>query len=254
MDANAYVGEAIAGLVYLIVGVRLFRLSRRTRQLPETLIAASFLLWTLSYALWDIPYLSVGEEDLVDPVYSYGSLVALGSGNVVFCFFIRAVFRPGDRWAGWLVAAIALSLFAGLAGTAWIGDWEGIRPLANPWYWLELFGSFAPSCWMCAEGIAHYRKTRRQLKLALCDPMACNRFLLWGIAGALWAILEGIVTASDLVYAYTGQWSEALGFAIGLFEIVPIALTWLIFFPPPAYRRWVARGAPSRAEGSPPAR
>jgi len=72
------------------------------------------------------------------------------------------------------------SFALGVAGAGWIGDWEGTNPLANPWYWLEFFGSFAPSIWMGAEGFAQYFKKRKQLKLGLCEPMVCNRFLLIG--------------------------------------------------------------------------
>jgi hypothetical protein len=253
MDATAYIGEAIAGLVYLFVGLRLFRLSRHTGHLPEALIAASFLLWMLSYAIWDIPYAFVESEELVPAVYSYGSLVALASGYVVFAFFIRAVFRPGARWAAWLVAVIAVINLAGLAGTAWQGDWEGTNPLANPWYWLDCLGTFVPLTWMGAEGLTHYVRARRRLKLGLCEPMTCNRFLLWGAAGSLWLILEAIVTASDLVYAFTGQWSALLGVGIALFEIVPVVIVWFVFFPPASYCRWVERGGSTGVEGALPA-
>jgi hypothetical protein len=252
MDANAYVGEVIAAFVYFFVGVRLYLLSRRTRQLPEILIAVSFLLWTLSYAIWDIPYAFVDSEELVPAVYSYGSLVALASGTIVFTFFIRAVFRPAARWAIGLVAAIAATNLAGVVGMAYMGDWEGVNPLANPWYWLEFFGGVAPSAWMGAEGLTKYFKTRRQLKLGLCDPMTCNRFLLWGIAGSLWVALEGVVTASDLVYAFTGQWSELLGLGMALFDVAPITIFWFVFFPPEFYCRWIeGSGSSGAEEGSP---
>jgi hypothetical protein len=253
LDTSAYVGEVICCFVYFFVGMRLYRLSRRTGHLPETLIAASFLFWTLCYAIWDIPYAFVDSEELVPAVYSYGSLIALVLGNVVFAFFIRAVFRPSERWAIWLVAAIIVSNLAGVVGMAFIGDWEGTNPLANPWYWLEFFGAVAPSTWMGAEGFAQYFKTRRRLKLGLCEPMVCSRFLLWGLAGSLWVILEVIVTASDLVHAFTGYWSELLGLGMAIFEIAPIAIVWFVFFPPAFYCRWVEGGGKSTDAVPPPA-
>jgi hypothetical protein len=253
MDTSAYVGEVISGFVYLFVGVRLYRLSRRTGHLPETLIAASFLLWTLAFAIWDIPYAFVDSEELVPAVYSYGSLIVGALGTVVFTFFIRAVFRPSARWAIWLVAAITVANLAGVVGMAYMGDWEGTNPLANPWYWLEYFGGVVPSGWMGAEGFAQYFKTRRRLKLGLCGPIACNRFLLWGLAGSLWVILESVVTASDFVYVFTGYWSELLGLGIALFEILPIVVVGFVFFPPAFYGRWVLGGGSTGAEGSPPA-
>ena len=84
-------GNAIACVVYLFVGVRLYRLSRRTGQLPEVLIAATFLLWAVAYLLYDIPYAIVLAEELVPPFCSYTSLILLGVGNAAFAFFIRSV-------------------------------------------------------------------------------------------------------------------------------------------------------------------
>ena len=238
-------GNAIAWMAYLYVGVRLYRLGRRTGQLPEFLIAATFLLWTLSYLFYDLPYAVVRMDELVPAVCSYGSLIALALGNAAFAFFIRAVFRPDARWATWLVAAIVIANLVGVAGAGWIGDWEGTNPLANPWYWLEFFGGIAPAAWMGAEGFAQYFKTRRRLKLGLCEPMVCNRFLLWGIAGVLWMILEVVSTANDFVNALTGQWSLLLDFGVALFEAVPVAVIWFVFFPPEFYCRWVEGGGKS---------
>ena len=251
MDTYAYIGEVICGFVYLFVGVRLFLLSRRTGRGPEALIAASFLLWMLSYAFWDIPYAFVDSEASVPAGYAYASLVAVALGNVVFAFFIRAVFRPEARWAVYLVAAVALSNLAGLTGMASMGDWEGGNPLANPGYWLEFFGSFASTAWMGVEGLAQYIKMRKQLKLGFCEPLTCNRFLLWGIAGSLWVMLEAITAASDLVYAFTGQWSEVLGLWTAFFDVAPIAIIWFVFFPPEFYCRWI-EGRAKRADASTP--
>jgi hypothetical protein len=249
LDTSAYLGEIIAALVYFVVGCRLYQLSRRTGQLPETLIAATFLVWTVSYALWDIPYVFYASWDLVPPAYLFGSLITTALGSVVFAFFIRAVFQPGVRWATWLVAAISVCNLTGVAGSAWIGDWEGVDALATPWYWLKWFGECAPSLWMAAEGFVHHLKARRRLKLGLCEPIICNRFLLWGIAGSLWVALDAITALNDLVYAFSGQLSALLGVGIAFFEIVPIVIVWFTFFPPAFYRRWVEGGRPTGGEG-----
>jgi len=242
-------GNAIACFAYLFAGVRLYRLSRRTRQAPESLIAACFLLWVLSYALYDIPYLLVRSDALVPAVCAYGSLIAVALGNLAFALFIRSVFRRGVRWATVLVVAVGISLAMGVVGSAWSGDWVGVNPLANPWYWPDAFGAFVPCAWMGAEGFAHYFKARRRLKLGFCEPMDCNRFMLWGIAGALWLVLEGVYTASDLFYSLTAQWSGLLILGVALFEVIPVAIIWFVFFPPDFYCRWVeGRGKPSPAQ------
>jgi hypothetical protein len=244
-------GNGIAWIVYLYVGVRLYGLSQRTGQLPEFLISACFVLWVISYLCYDIAYAITLSEHLIPDVCSYASLVTLALGNVAFAFFIRAVFRPDARWATWLVAAIVISLVAGVAGSAWIGDWEGVNPSANPWYWLEYFGSFTPAVWLTAEGFSQYFKARRRLKLGFCEPIACNRFLLWGIAGALWTMLEGILTVYDYLFAHTDQWSLLLDFGIAVFEAVPVVLIWFAFFPPASYCRWI-EGGRRREDAVPP--
>ena len=245
MDENAFIMDAIAGVIFFIVGVRLYRLSRKTGQAPECFIALTFLLWGLGYAFYDIPYAFAEADQSIAPVFAYSSLLAFSLGNVAFALFTKDVFRKKQRWALWLVVAIAVCLVLGSAGSAWVGDWEQIDPLANPGYWPQTVGSLAPTIWMGVEGLTHYARARKRLKVGLCAPLACHHFLLWGIAGVLWLILEIVVVVQDFIYLSAGDWSGALGIASGLLEIVPIALMWLVFFPPAAYRRWVEGATPA---------
>ncbi len=43
MEDHAYIGELLAGIVYLIAGVRLFWLGQRTGEVPEKLLGVAFL-------------------------------------------------------------------------------------------------------------------------------------------------------------------------------------------------------------------
>jgi len=242
MEENAFIMEVITGIVCLVVGVRLYALSRRTGLAPERLIALTFLYWALCYALYDVPYLCSGLED-VPPFYAITSMLALNLGNAAFAVFTRVVFRPSERWAGALVAAIFACLVVGVVGSAAVGDWEQVDPHGNPGYWPQTIGSLIPTLWMGVEGFGQYVRARRRRRLGLCEPMTCHNFLLWGIAGALWAVLEIVIVVQDHVYLSAGDWSDALGIANGLLEIVPIALMWLVFFPPAAYRRWIERAS-----------
>jgi putative Ca2+/H+ antiporter (TMEM165/GDT1 family) len=245
MEETAYIMDAIAGVIFLIVGVRLYRLSRQTGQAPEYFIALTFLLWALGYALYDIPYAFVEADQSLGPFFAYTSLLAFNLGNVAFALFTKDVFRKKQRWAGWLVVAIAVCLVLGAAGSAWVGDWEQIDPLANPGYWPQTVGVLAPAIWMGIEGLAHYARARKRLKLGLCAPLTCNRFLLWGLAGVLWSSLEFVLVAQDFIYLSAGDWSGALGIVQGLLEIAPIGMMWLVFFPPAGYRRWIEGAAPA---------
>jgi putative Ca2+/H+ antiporter (TMEM165/GDT1 family) len=245
MEENAYIMDAIAGVIFFIVGVRLFWLSRQTGQAPEFFIALTFLLWALGYALYDIPYAFVEADQSIAPLFAYSSLLAFNVGNVAFALFTKDVFRKKQHWAGWLVVAIAVCLVLGSAGSAWVGDWEQVDPLVNPGYWPQTVGGLAPAIWMGIEGLSHYASARKRLKIGLCAPLTCHHFLLWGLAGALWASLEIVLVAQDFIYLSAGDWSSALGIANGLLEIVPIALMYLVFFAPAGYRRWIAGEAPA---------
>ena len=245
MEENAFIMEAIAAVVFAVVGVRLYLLSRRTRQLPEYFVALAFLLWALGYAIYDIPYLFTEDDQSVAPFFGYSSLLLFNLGGIAFALFTRETFRKQQRWAGWLVVAIVVCLVLGATGSAWVGDWEQVEPFANPGYWPQTVGGIAPPIWMAIEGLVHYASARKRLKLGLCAPLTCHNFLLWGLAGALWAGLEIVVVVQDFVYLSAGDWSEVLGIANGLLEIVPIGMVWLVFFAPAGYRRWVEGAVPA---------
>jgi len=245
MDQIAYIMESIAGVIFLAVGVRLYLLSRRTGLAPEYFIALAFLSWGLGYALYDIPYAFTEGDESIAPFFAYSSLVAVNVGTVAFALFTRNVFRKQERWAHWLVVAIAACLVLGLAGTAWVGDWEQVDPLANTGYWPQTMGSLAPMIWMGAEGLVHYASARKRRKLGLCTPQTSHNFMLWGLAGALWASLEIVLVVQDFIYLSLGDWSGGLGIVHGALEVVPVGMIWLVFFAPAGYRRWIEGPAPA---------
>jgi hypothetical protein len=242
MEENAYIGDVIAGFVFLAAGARLLRLAVKTGRAPERLLSASFLLWGLGYALYDLPYALLDDDALLTRFFLV-SRIALDAGGVTFALFIQRVFRNRDRWATWLVAGIAVCHTAGLTGSVWVGDWEGVRPLSNPWYWSERLANIVPVVWMAIEGFLHYAKAHPRRRLGLCDPLVCNRFLLWGLTGALWLVLELTILPQEIGYEVKREFSATLGILSGTLEVTPVALAWIAFFPPRFYRNWIAGGA-----------
>ena len=102
---------------------------------------------------------------------------------------------------------------------------------------------------MAAEGFHHYRRARQRLRLDLCDPLVCNRYLLWGLTGVVWVFIEAVVIANDITYELTGVWVATLDFLLGTVELGAIALIWFVFFPPAFYRRWINGNAPVAKAG-----
>jgi hypothetical protein len=236
MEGHAYIGELAAGIFYLIVGARLLRLASRTGETPERLLAAMFLVSGLSYVLYTIPVL-FNLESLWTPL-NFAARVAYLPAPVLLAAFTRQLFRREDPWAAWLVVGIGALLVAGVAGSALGGDWEGYS-ISNGWFWLEWVGYTIPFGWAGAEVFGQYRQARRRLPLGLCEPLVCNRFLLW----SLFAILQVSICLAILPqyadYEQQNLFSATWDILIGALEFLSLAAIWLVFFPPSAYRRWV---------------
>jgi len=238
VEDNGYIGGVIAGLVYFVAGYRMLRLSFKTKKSPERLLGAMFLFWSISYLFWYLG-LAVDETPLATPLMFVENATDQ-AGQIALALFLRLVFRRDERWAGWLTGVMVSAIVLGVVSSAWVGDWEGIRPLSNPWYPL-LNVHLVVTFWLTAEGIRHYRMARQRLRLGLCKAMDCNRYLLWGLTGVVWLAVDLGGLVGEILYETTGVWSPTLDAMIGAGELVSIALIWFVFFPPRAYQRWVER-------------
>jgi hypothetical protein len=243
MEESAYTGGTIAGLAYLIAGARLYRLSVRTGEIPERLLGVTFLLWSFSYFCWQLPF-AVEIESVAIPVLFAGR-VTDDIGSFTFALFLRVVFRNQERWATWLVVGVAVCLVVGLGSSFWVGDWGRIYPLSNPWWWAEEVGIASVSAWTAVEGFIQYRKARQRLRLGLCEPLVCNRYLLWGLTGVVWVVYEFAAVVQHIEYEVTQVWSAPMDAVEGALELAAIALIWFVFFPPAFYQRWVHGSAPA---------
>ncbi|MBW2493219.1 MAG: hypothetical protein JRE43_00570 [Deltaproteobacteria bacterium] len=238
MEGDGYIGGAIAGLVYFVAGYRMLRLSFKTKESPERLLGAMFLFWSIAYLFWYLG-LALDETPLATPLMFVENTTDQ-AGQIALVLFLRLVFRRDERWAGWLTAVMVGAIVLGVVSSAWVGDLEGIRPLSNPWYPL-LNVHLVVTFWLMIEGIRHYRMARQRMRLDLCKPLDCNRYLLWGLTGAVWLAVDFGALVGEILYEETGVWSPTLDTMIGAGELVAIALIWFVFFPPGAYQRWIER-------------
>ena len=239
MDESAYIGSVVAGLVYCVLGVRLTRLGIRTRSATEWLLGLTFLIWSLSYALWVASAAWHGQAGLESQL-----LIISGSANklgiVGFAFFPLLAFRRESIWAKWLVAAVAICLIVGTAGSSWVGDPEGLKPLTNVWWWFEWVGEITPAIWIGVEGLHHYGMSRPRVRLGLCEPIVAHRYLLWGIAGVFWTLLGFVIVVQFIEFWVTGFWSTTLDILVGFCETAALAMIWLAFFAPARDQRRIS--------------
>jgi hypothetical protein len=250
MEGSIYLGSAAASLVYFVLGVRLVRLGIRTRSASEWLLGLTFLAWTGSYAPWAIAVGLQGQLAL-EPQILIASRIATNLGGIGIAFFPLLAFRRGSTWAKRLSVSIAICLMVGTAGSSWVGDSGGVEPLTNAWWWLEWIGTIAPSIWIGAEGLHHYGTSRPRIRLGLCEPIVGHRYLLWGIAGLFWTLLDFVIVGQYVEFWATQSWSTTLDNLTGFCEIAALAMIWLAFFAPAAYQRWIDRcnPHPKTAEG-----
>jgi len=238
LEENALTGEFVAGIVYLIAAVRLFRRGQRNGESAERLLAAAFFFVGVSSFLYTVAQ-APGFESMQTPLNFVARIIYLPT-PILMTVFTRRVFRADAVWAFHMVWPSCVLLGVGVAGSvAFRSDWEGFS-VGSPWFWLEWLGFTYPFVWAGTEAFLQYRQARRRVQLQLCDPLVCNRLLLWASFGAL-QICANIVLFPQYAEFEAQQIFGSLWDAVyGGFAIASIVMLWLVFFPPKFYKHWVS--------------
>ncbi len=235
MEQIAYLISTAAGIFYLIVGYYLLRLTGKTGERPELLLGIYFACTGQWYVLYNAPYF-LGMEAL-PPLIGQGVEWVYVAGIIPYLLFLRGAFRPKSAWATTVVIACTLLLVAGGAASSLSGG--SFNAIDDPGYLTEWVGYTVPCVWMCCEGALSNAAARKRVRIGLCDPIIANRYLLFACFG----FCQTAACASELSWAYgnsTGGAAASISEGLlGVTEIASIAVLWLAFFPPLAYRRWV---------------
>jgi hypothetical protein len=240
MEDSAFLGELIAALVYLVAGLRLARLGSRTGERAEWLLAGVFLSNAVSYFLYEIAVIW-GQESLWIPL-NFAGRVAYLPAAVLLAAFTRDVFRRDSAWAAWLPYGTAALLITGVGISVLHGDWEGYS-IDKPWFWPEWIGYTLPFVWAGIEAYSEYRRARRRVDIGLCEPLLCNRFLLWSIFAALQVSVSLVILPQYATFEAEGVFTQLWDLLTGALEILSVATIWLTFFGPAIYRHWIERTA-----------
>jgi hypothetical protein len=106
MSDGAWIGEFIAGIVYLIIGIRLARLASQTGERPERLLSAMFFFSGASYLVYVAPMV-VPIEALWTPLNFAGRVIYIPA-PILIALFTRAAFRSEGRFPTWMVYATSV--------------------------------------------------------------------------------------------------------------------------------------------------
>ncbi len=244
MFDGAWIGEFIAGIVYLIVGFRLARLASRTGERPERLLSAMFFVSGISYLLYIVP-MAISIDALWTP-FNFAGRVSYIPAPILIALFTREVFRSEARFSTWMVYATSVLLVVGVGGSAKVGDLEGFS-LGNPFFWFEWVGYTIPFAWAGLEAFGQYRSSLRRQRLGLCERLVCNRLLLWSIWGTAQVVLSVLLLLIYVHFAINNSWSTFYDGLTGALEIFSLGLICLVFFPPRFYQKLVSGSAGSES-------
>jgi hypothetical protein len=241
-DAVFLISDSIITAAFLCIAIRLLHRSFMTHAAPERLLGASFLLWGLSYPLYDVPYALAVEEIVMAPL-AYASRISWHVGTALLALFVKQTFRKSDSRASGIVVGVIALLAGGGMGSVWVGDYGGDFPLSNPWWWLEWAGSVIPMIWISMEASVYYLKIRQHRWLGEGDALLLNRMGIWCLVGVSWVLIECLSAAQYVIFESTQRWLVSLSFALMALELIGVAMIWLVFYPPAAYRHWINRPA-----------
>lgn len=243
--AARLVATGLVSLGLLLLGLRLLGLSRRSGKTPERWLGLAFAC--AGAGVWLLLLAALG-----DLAPERARLLALAAqagltGAVAFLVvFAWRTFRAGSSAARTLaLALLGANLAAGAAVVA-----TGVPVPAGPLGLTMVLARSAALSWLFVESTLFALRMRRRLALGLAEPIVANRFLLWSIwTGALAGIplfVLALRAAGALEAPAPGEPLSAAARAalavLGLGGAVAAGAGWLAFFPPVAYRRWVAAG------------
>ncbi|MDJ0789563.1 MAG: hypothetical protein QNK05_22445 [Myxococcota bacterium] len=238
MSIPTFLFVSVFMLVTTLGARRILGLWRRTRQLPELLIAIVML---------GIGVFGVGVSYLVSALVPAGPVQsALGFlpiagvhvGMAALWAFTWKVYRPdspaarGTAFGAWAVLA-GLLLYALSTGSARALHDSSI-------HWLSTGVYAGGMAWSAIEAFRYWGAMRKRMRLGLADAVTTNRFLLWGTAtgcAALGTSIGGV--AQRLLPASDGAPQAAIMLCYAGFGLFSAVTFWLAFLPPRAYQEWI---------------
>jgi hypothetical protein len=235
-------GMVVLGMV---LAFRLLRLAARNRTAPELAMGLYCLLVSIGALLFGLTLRAdaAGSAAAFPLSAAYTLFIALAA--FALAVGIWRIFRPGEAWAR------ALAIGAGLwIGASWVACILPGRPvlLADLTTANVFFVAGRVAVYLCGalEAFRYSAMLRRRVALGLADPVSAHQILLWGVA---WLCVAGVAVGSVLIMQAMGRSSlESPVVLIGLsgLNVGAWICTWLAFFPPRAYQRWV-EGVRSKA-------
>lgn len=228
------VGAAAFTGACLLVGIRLLRLARRTRKLPELLIGFSILAGgALTFPLSAVLRHFQLPEVWVMILGTIGR-AAYASAAVAMAIVAWRVFRPSRPWAAMVVGSLITVNLLYVVRPFVLGDLLRAELVQEPFYWITTAAQILPWAWVAGESFHLYQMLQRRARVGLGkDSGLIYRMLLWSI-GLGSVVLMSISLELTSLMAVLGSARIPLSPFVVVFGLVCAVSFWLAFFPPAA--------------------
>jgi hypothetical protein len=246
MRILAGLGVGAFFVVGLLVSLRLLGLWRRTRRLPELLVALALLcLGPLAFTLGVLAArLAPGSPELARPLSAAASAAAV-LGAAAAAWFTIVVFRHESRAARAVAAVLVAAMVVCWAGVGATNGYD-VRLAPGAFRYAGQLLRLGILLWASLESLVYWRLMRRRLALGLADPLTTGRFALWGAGlGAGSAAMAIAFFGNVFGLRYTG-YGPLFELSIAAAGLAAAACLLLAFLPPARYRAAVERRAAAR--------
>jgi hypothetical protein len=242
VQVGAFIPLAIFIAVIGSVGWKTLALWRRSGQRPELALGLSLCSLCSGLLLSAIGRLPALAMELTGRVCFGLGMASVAIGLCLLFDFTASVFqrRLGWQrillacvWSGLGILAIAI-IVANFRAATLAESMTRIRPLS-----MGIVSAIAICfAWNASESLVYYNTLRRRMTLGLSDPVLVNRFLLWGLSGALACGL--LVVILGFVEAKVVLMREPIPLTVLAATGSVLSISWyLTFFSPLWYRRIV---------------
>lgn len=229
-------------LAALVVGVRLVRLARRTREVPELMIGTSFLSGgVIGYPASVVALQTASESPALAQWMAGASAVGLSISAACMLVAWWKIYHPASPWMPWVVS-VWMVLLAVVCVTQMGRPASELALGANPWETHRVLvqgGAYAAIAW---SGFRYHALLRRRMRIGLADPVVANRIWLWNLAATAVTLQYGYTLAAPWLNALFDAMKAAPAFVGTLGVTIALCITHA-FYPPQGYLRWIQRRA-----------
>jgi hypothetical protein len=226
----------------VFVGIRLVRLARRTREVPELMIGSCFLSGgAIGYPASVAAMLMISKYPAAARPMAWANAVGLAVAAACILVAWWKIYHPASRWGPWVVslwtALVAAVVLMELGRSA-----AELAPGANPWEAHRILvqgGAFLAIAW---SGFRYHARLRRRMRIGLADPVVVNRIWLWNLAAS------GVTLQCAYILAipYLNAIFDAERVAPAFYGITGLIIALCIthaFYPPQGYLERIRRRA-----------